>query len=68
MIKTTLIAPPVFPGPLGNVPSTNKAPRQDIMVDGLCPKNSVSSSEPMFDNAAYRPGRESGFNSGDYPD
>jgi hypothetical protein len=31
----------------------HEAHRKDIMVDGACPKKSVSSSERMFANAAY---------------
>jgi hypothetical protein len=38
------------------------------MVDGLCPKKSVSPSELMFENTAYRTGKEPGVNAGDYPD
>jgi hypothetical protein len=32
------------------------------MVDGLCPKKSVSPSEPMFENTAYRAGGAPGVN------
>ena len=48
--------------------NANEAPRQDIMVDGLCPKKSIFPSEPMFKNTAYRAGGAPGVNSGDYPD
>lgn len=34
----------------------HEAHRQDIMVDGSCPKKFVSPSEPMLINTAYRSG------------
>jgi hypothetical protein len=43
----------------------HEAHRQDIMVDGTCPKKSVPPFEPMLDNAAYRTGGEVGVHPGD---
>lgn len=45
----------------------HEAHRQDIMVDGTCPKKSVSPTEPMFDNTAYQAGGSVGVNPGDSP-
>jgi hypothetical protein len=45
----------------------HEAHRQDIMVDGACPKKSVPPFEPMFDNAAHRTGGEVGVHLGDTP-
>lgn len=45
----------------------HEAHRQDIMVDGACPKKSVSPFEPMFTSTTYRTGGTLGVDSGDSP-
>lgn len=45
----------------------HEAHGQDIMVDGVCPKKSVSPSEPLFDNATCRTGEAVGVHPGDSP-
>jgi hypothetical protein len=46
----------------------HEAHRQDIMVDGACPKKSVPPFKPMSYIATYRTGREIGVHPGDSPD
>ena len=45
----------------------HEAHRKDIMVDGACPKKSVSPSERMFGGATHRAGKAVGVDSGDRP-
>ena len=45
----------------------HEAHGKDIMVDGACPKKSVSPSERMLASAAYRAGEAVGVDPGDRP-